>query len=157
MLGSSGPQGSCSNISTHCSSSSKHLCTLHPSAASHRALNIFTFREVRKICPMVPVAVYATLFGKRELTTCNAFSMLSGDPSITSQSSTRACMERMAAMWYHMLYGGHWLPLSSGSPGSCTCWISCQLCQLYFFSSCLWQQWCHHFFQVELIQAHCTQ
>ena len=150
MLGSSGPQGSCSNISRHCFSPSKHVCTLHPSAASYRALATFTFR---KICPMMPVAVCATLSGKWELTTYNAFSMLSGDPFTTSQSSTRAYVERMAATWYHVLYGGHWLPLSSGSSGSSTRWISCQLCQLYFFSSFLWQQWCHHFFQVELIHS----
>ena len=134
MLGSSGPQGSCSNISRHCFSPSKHVCTLHPSAASYRALATFTFR---KICPMMPVAVCATLSGKWELTTYNAFSMLSGDPFTTSQSSTRAYVERMAATWYHVLYGGHWLPLSSGSSGSSTRWISCQLCQLYFFSSFL--------------------
>ena len=154
MLGSSGPWGSCSNASMCCSSSCKHLYTLRISVASMRALSIFALSAVRKIYSMVPVAVHATLFGKWELTARNAFSVLSGEPYVASQSSTRPHAERVVATWYHMLYGGHWLPPSSGALGSPTCWypadllgasgssacwISCLLCQLYHWS-CSWCQ-----------------
>ena len=57
----------------------------------------------------------------------NTFSMLSGDPSITSQSSTRAHIKRITATRYHMLCSGHWLPPSSGASGFPTCWVSCCL------------------------------
>ena len=117
MLGSSGPWGSCSNASMCCSSSCKHLYTLRISVASMRALSIFALSAVRKIYSMVPVAVHATLFGKWELTARNAFSVLSGEPYVASQSSTRPHAERVVATWYHMLYGGHWLPPSSGASG----------------------------------------
>ena len=46
----------------HCSSSSKHLCTLHTGTASWRVLSIFTFKAVRKTHPMVPTAVGTTCF-----------------------------------------------------------------------------------------------
>ena len=94
MLGSSGPWGSCSNASMCCSSSCKHLYTLHTSVASVRALSIFALSAVRKIYFMVPVAVHATLFCKWELTAHNAFSVLSSDPSTASQSSTGTHTER---------------------------------------------------------------
>lgn len=73
MLGSSKPQGPCSNASIHCSGSSKCLCTLCTGLASQRAPSIFASRTVRKICPTVPAAVCATLFGKQELSACSAF------------------------------------------------------------------------------------
>ena len=73
---------SCSKANIRCSSSSECLCTLHTSVASQSALPIFTFRAVRKIHPTVSAAVCAILFGKWELTACNAISLLSGDPSM---------------------------------------------------------------------------
>ena len=73
MLDSSGPWSYCSNARIRCSSSS---CTLHTSAASQRALFIFTFKAVKKIHPTVPAAVCAALFGKWELFTYNTFSIL---------------------------------------------------------------------------------
>ena len=85
-------------------------------------------------------AVPATLFGKWELTACNPFSILSSEPSITSQSSNWSPCQENRGHQYHMLSGGHWLPPSSGASDSPTCWISCQLCQLYRWSSCLWHQ-----------------
>ena len=39
---------------------------------------------------MVPVAICAALFGKWELTTCNAVSVLTSEPSTSFQSSNRA-------------------------------------------------------------------
>ena len=66
----------------------------------------------------MPVAVHAALFSKWELTASKAFSVLSSDPSTSSQSSTGAHTERIVAKWYHMLHGGHWLPTSSGASGS---------------------------------------
>ena len=48
-------------------------------------------------------------FSKQEYwsgTTSNAFSILSGELSVASQSSTRAHTQRITATWYHMLYGG---------------------------------------------------
>ena len=122
LLGSSGPRGSCSNATIHCSSSFKHLCTLCNSVASQRARSIFTFRAVRKIHPTVPVAVRATLFGKWELTICNIFSMLSVDHCfLVFQWSP--CQENHGQM-VPMLYGGHWLPPSSGASGSSACLVS---------------------------------
>ena len=120
-----------SNANMCCSSSSKHLCTLCTGAASQTALFIFAFKGVKKIHPTVPVAVPATLFRKWERTACNTFSILSGEPSTASQSSTGAHTKKIAATWYHMLYGGHWLPPSSGA-----CWVSCRLGQLQCSSSC---------------------
>ena len=76
-------------------------------------------------------AVPATLFGKWELTACNPFSILSSEPSTTSQSSNWSPCQENRGHQYHMLSGGHWLPPSSGASDSPTCWISCQLCQLY--------------------------
>ena len=61
MLGPSGLQGSCCNANIHCYSSSKLLCTLCTDVASQRPLSIFAFRAVRKIHPIVPAAVHATL------------------------------------------------------------------------------------------------
>ena len=63
----------------------------------------------------------ATLFSKRELTTCNTFSVLSGELFTASQCSTRAHAERTMATWYHMLCSGHWLPPPTGASGSPTC------------------------------------
>ena len=143
MLASSGPWGSCSIVNIHCSSSSKHLCTLYTAVASWRALSIFAFRVVRKIHPMVPAAVCATLFSKWELTTYNTFSVLSGDLSTAFQSSTGVHPERTVATWCHMLYGGHWLSPSNGASGFSTCWGSCRLCQLYCWSY-LWCQLSHY-------------
>lgn len=100
MLGSSGPRGCCSNANVRCSSPYKRLCTLRPSTASLRALSIFAFRAVRKIHPTVP----GSLCSKRELTACNAFSMLAGKPSTTSQSSTGAHTSRITTTQYHVLY-----------------------------------------------------
>ena len=112
----------------------------HCTAAWHHTdKSIFASRSVRKIHPMVPAAVYATLFVKRELTTCNGFSMLSGDPSSASQSFTRAHAKKIEATWYHMLYGGHWFPSSGGASGPPTCWVSCLLCQLCFWSCSWWR------------------
>ena len=127
MLGPSGLQGSCCNANIRCYSSSKLLCTLCTDVASQRALSIFAFRAVRKIHPMVPAAICTTLFGKQELTTSNIFTMLSSELSTTSQSSTGAQAERITATQNHMVYGGHWLPPSSGASGSSTCWVSCRL------------------------------
>ena len=84
----------------------------------------------QEIHPTVPVAVHAALFGKPELTTSNIFSVLSGDLSTASQSSTGAHATRVADTQYHMLSVGHWLPPSSGASGFPTCWVSCRLCQL---------------------------
>ena len=128
--------GFCSDTNICCSSSSKHLCTLHTGMASWRALYIFTFRAVKEIHPMVPVAVHVTLFGKWKLTASNNFSMLSGDLSTTSQSYIGAHMETIAATWDHMLSHSHCLPPSSGASASLTCWVSCQLCQLSCCSHC---------------------
>ena len=60
VTGFFGAIGFFSNATIHCSSSSKHLCTLHTGAASQRELSIFTFKGVRKIHPMVSTAVCAT-------------------------------------------------------------------------------------------------
>ena len=90
--------------------------------------------EVRKTHLMVPVTVHGTLSGKWELTSCNAFSVLSCDVSIISQSSTGAHTERTVATRYHILCGVHWLPPSTGASGSPTCWVSHHLCRL---SSCI--------------------
>ena len=79
---------------------------------------------------MVPAAVCATLSSKWELTTCNTFSVLSGELFTASQCSTRAHAERTMATWYHMLCSGHWLPPPTGASGSPTCWVSCRLTQL---------------------------
>lgn len=43
----------------------------------------------------------------------NAFSFLSRESSTASQCSTGAHAESIVATWYHMLYGGPWLPPSS--------------------------------------------
>ena len=64
MLASSGPWFSCFNA-IHCSSSSKHLCTLHTGTASWRVLSIFIFKAVRKTLPTVPTAVGTTCLPKR--------------------------------------------------------------------------------------------
>ena len=85
-----------------CSSFPKYLCTLGASAASWRVLSVFIFRALNKIHATVPAAAHDTLFSKRELTACNALSMLSGDPSTTSQFSTRGHAERITAIWYHI-------------------------------------------------------
>ena len=53
---------------------------------------------------------------------------------------TGAHVKRTEATQYHMLSGGHWLPPSSGASDSPTRWVSCQLCQLYRWPSCLWRQ-----------------
>ena len=53
------------------------------------------------------MVVQAALSGKWELTTCNAFSRLTRDPSTTFQSSTGAHTKRTAATRYHMLCCGH--------------------------------------------------
>ena len=53
------------------------------------------------------MVVWAALSGKWELTTCNAFSRLTRDPSTTFQSSTGAHTKRTAATRYHMLCCGH--------------------------------------------------
>ena len=79
----------------------------------------------------MPAVVHVTLFSKWEFAAYNAFSMLSSELPIASLSSTRAHAKRTAAMWYHMLYGGHWLSPSSEASGSPTCRVSCQLSQLY--------------------------
>ena len=68
--------------------------------------------------------------------------MLSGDLSTASQSSTGAQAERITATWYYKLYGGHWLPPSSGASGSSICWASCRLHQLCCWS-CLQRQLSH--------------
>ena len=113
-----------------------YVALVLPSISAHcvlvqqTALFIFAFKGVRKIHPTVPVAVPATLFRKWERTACNTFSILSGEPSTVSQSSTGAHTKKIAATWYHTLYGGHWLPPSSGTSGSPTCWVSCRLGQL---------------------------
>ena len=75
-----------------------------------------------KIHLTVSAAVCAAFFGKRELAACNAFPMLSGEPSTTSQSSTGAHTERATAIQHHILYGGHWLAPSSGVSGFSTHW-----------------------------------
>ena len=101
MLRSSGPRALMPiyivlvlpSISSHCTA-----------AWYHTDKSIFASRAVRKIQPLVTAAVYAILFVKWELTTYNGFSMLSGDPSSSSQSFTRAHAKRIAATWYHMLY-----------------------------------------------------
>ena len=79
---------------------------------------MLAFRPVRKIHPMVPAGVRATLLGKQELTTWNTFSML----TIDSQSFTKAHAERPVATRYHMLCSDHWVPLSIGSSDSPTWW-----------------------------------
>ena len=56
--------------------------------------------------------------------------MLASGPSVASLSSTGAHAQRIAATWYHMLYGGPWLPPSSEASGFSTCWVSCWLHQL---------------------------
>lgn len=61
----------------------------------------------------------------------NAFSRLCGDQSTISQSSTRAHTKRTMATGYHMLYGGHWLPPSSGVLDSSTFCVFCRLSPLY--------------------------
>ena len=76
MLGSSRPQGSCSNV-IYVALVLPSVCTLHAGVAFQRALSMFAFRTVRKIHPTVPAAVCDALFSKRELTA--TFSMLSGD------------------------------------------------------------------------------
>ena len=106
MMGSSGPRGSCSKANMHCSSSSKRLCTLHSGRASQRARSVFAFRAVRKICPMVSVTFPCHLFSKRELTTCNTFSVLSREPSTAPQSSTTAQAQMITATSYHMVATG---------------------------------------------------
>ena len=106
------------------------LCTLHIDTASQRALSIFAFRAIRKTPPH-GAGGSPRPHDKRELTTCNTLPVPSSKLSTISQSSTRAHAERIAAKWYHMLYGGLWLPPSSGASGSSTCWVSCWLCQLY--------------------------
>ena len=60
-----------------------------------------------------------------------------------SQCSTGAHTERIAATQYHVLYGGHWLPPSSGVSGSSTCWVSCRLffCRDSGFSACWVSCW----------------
>ena len=126
MLGSSGPQDSYSKTNIHCCSSSKSLCTLHINKAMQRALSILAFRAIRNTPPHGASGSLCHQ-DKRELTTCNALSVLFSEPSATSQSSTTAHAERIAATRYHMLYGGHWLPPSSGISGSSTCWVSCCL------------------------------
>ena len=131
-----GPQAP--NVNIHCSSSSKHLCILCTGAALHRAWSIFPFRAVRKIHPVGPAAVHAALFSKQEFTACNAFSVLAGNLSTASQSSTRIHAERIVATWYHMLQGGHWLPPCIGASGSSACWVSCWPYQLYHCS----YPWC---------------
>ena len=68
--------------------------------------------------------------------------MLSGDLSTASQSSTGAHAEGITATWYYKLYGGHWLPPSSGASGSSICWASCRLHQLCCWS-CLQRQLPH--------------
>ena len=73
-------------------------------------------------------AVQASLSGKMELTTCNAFAGLTHDPSTTFQSFTGAHTRRTAATRYHMLCGGPWCPPSIVPSGSPTCWVSFQLC-----------------------------
>lgn len=127
MLGSPGPQGSCCKASTCGSGFSKHLCTWCFSLASRSALSILAFRPVRKIHPAGPAALCAAVFGKRELTACKAFSMLSRELSTTSQSPT----ERTLAAGYHALCAGRWLPPSRGASVSPVCWVSCSQRQLY--------------------------
>ena len=101
-----------------------------PEQHRHQVRSIVTFKAVRKIHPTVPAAVHAALFGKQELTTFNAFSVLFGDLSTASQSSTGAHAKRLTDTQYHMLSVGHWLPPSSGASGFATCWVSCRLCRL---------------------------
>ena len=97
-----------SNATIHCSSSSKHLCTLCTGVASQRTRSIFTFRAVRKIHPTVPVAIWAALFGKWELTICNIFSMLSGDHCFPVFHWS-LCQENHGHMVSHAI----WQPLAS--------------------------------------------
>ena len=58
-----------------------------------------------------PMVGHATLSGKWELTTCNAFSMLSGEMSTTSQSSSRTHTEGIIATRYHMVVSGFPQPM----------------------------------------------
>ena len=166
ILGSSGPWGSCSNASIHCSSSFKHLCALHTSVASWRALSIFTFSAVRKIHPTLPAAVHAALFSKWELTVAPFQCSLVNRPllhSLPPEPTPRG-------LWPHgticYLVSTGFLhpvrpqaPLSAGyaatsspvetqkffrgvlwnSCGASICWASCRLRQLYHWS-CLWHQ-----------------
>lgn len=119
MLGSSGPRVSHSNTNIRWSGSSQCLCILH--SVTESTVH-FRLQSRGKIQPTVPAA----FFSKRELRACNAFPMLSGEPSTTSQSSTGAHAERAAATQCHILCGGHWLAPSGGASGFSTGWVSCQ-------------------------------
>ena len=121
MLGSSRPQGSCSNA-IYVALGLQSVCTLHAGVAFQRALSMFAFRTVRKIHPMVPAAVCSANGNSLPPFQCYRVTC--------SQSSTGAQAKRISVTGYHMLSGGPWLPPSSGASGSPTCWESCRLCQL---------------------------
>ena len=137
MLGPSWLQGFCSNANIHCSSSSKLLCTMHWCGITESIIHIH-LQGSQENPPHGASGNLCCLAWQTGLTTSNIFSVLSREPSITFQSSTRAQAERIIATQYHMLYGGHWLPPSSGASGSSTCWVSCRLRQLTYLSSSGW-------------------
>ena len=118
------PRGPFSDASVRCSGSSKCLCTLCTDATLHRAPSIFASRAVRKIHPTCQSGL-CRLVGQTGTHASNTFSMLSGEPSTTSQSPTAAHIKRITATRYNMLCGGHWLPPSSRASGSPHCRVSC--------------------------------
>ena len=175
ILGSSGPWGSCSNANIHCSSSSKHLCALHTSVASWRALSIFTFRAVRKIHPTLPAAVHAALFSKWELAAspfqCSLLN-LALLPSLPPESTPRGQWPHGTICYLGVTGFLHPVKpqalLPAGYPatsfpvepqkfcwdvmwifhGASICWVSCRVRQLYRWSYLWYQLSCYSLFSL---------
>ena len=124
-----GPQGP--NINMHCSSSSRHLCTLSTCAALQRVWSTFTFREVRKVHLMAPAAVHAALFSKEEFTACNVFQCYLVNcplpPSLPPESTLRGSY-KVATGFLHLLEPQ--TPLPAGYSANCTNCIILPTCDV---------------------------
>ena len=126
MLGSSGPQGSCSNANTPCSSSFKSLCILCTRVASHGALSIFAFRAVRKTRSTVPRQSVPPCLANRNSPPVMPFQCYLATGHclpVLHQSPRREDCGHMV----HILCSGHRLPPGGGASGSSTRFISCRL------------------------------
>ena len=111
-----------SNATLHCSSSSKHLCTLCTGVASQRTRSNSPLGQSGKSTPQCQWQSEPPCLANGNSPSVTSFQCYL--VTTASQSSTGAYVKRITATWYHMLYGSHWLPPSSGASGFSACLVS---------------------------------